>query len=84
MWVNNYSRRLSFRDRFRIHEGVSGGVLECGCAFGRYLTYSGSLLTIVDDATACREEHVRGVILQEAPAGEAPGPLPIQARAARS
>ena len=84
MRVNVHSRRLSFRDRFRIHEGVSGGMLVCGCAFGRYLTYSGSLLTIVDDATACREEHVRGLILHEAPAGEAPDPLLFQAGTAGS
>ena len=81
MRVNGHSRRLSFRDRFRIHEGVSGGMLVCGCAFGRYLTYSGSLLTIVDDATSCREGHVRGLVLQEAPAGEAPDPLPFEERA---
>lgn len=81
MGVNELSRRLSLRDRFRIHEGVSGGVLECGCAFGRYLTYSGSILTIVDDATGCAAGHARGLILQEASAGEPPEPLPFQERA---
>ena len=69
-------RKVSIRDRLRIHEIVSGGILDCGCAVGRYLTYAGAILTIVDDSTACRQSHTRGLILQEAAAGESCDPLP--------
>lgn len=78
MGTNGFPRKLSLRDRFRIHDGLSGGLLECGCACGRYLTYAGTVLTVIDDASACRDGHARGLVMHETLAGEPPPPLPFQ------
>lgn len=60
-------RRLSWRDRFQIRDGLAGGRLPCGCAFGRYLTYAGAVLTVIDDASGCREGHRDERIVEELP-----------------
>ncbi len=66
-------RRLSIRDRLQISDGLEGGTLDCGCVFGRYLKYGGTVLTVIDDASQCREGHSAGVVIDEALPGK---PLP--------
>ncbi|HUF23806.1 MAG TPA: hypothetical protein VMN81_06740 [Vicinamibacterales bacterium] len=70
-------RRLSWRDRFQIRDGLAGGMLPCGCAFGRYLTYSGAVLTVIDDASGCREGHLADRVLEE-PTADATGNLELR------
>ena len=60
----NRPRKLSFLESFAIRDGVGGGVLACGCAYGRYVTYGGASLTVIDDAAAaCPDGHERHMVI---------------------
>ena len=51
------SRRLTFLERLQISRCLGGTLLPCGCAIGRYLTYAGEVVLIIDEsAERCRDE----------------------------
>ncbi|MFN8062377.1 MAG: hypothetical protein U0Q12_24710 [Vicinamibacterales bacterium] len=44
---------------------LRGGASACGCLYGVYERYDGSVVVLVDDAaTACREGHRQGQAIQ--------------------
>jgi hypothetical protein len=61
-------RRLTFLERLRITQCIGGAKLECGCVIGRYLTYSGDIVTVLDEVgdDCCDKTHHVDCVITEA------------------
>jgi hypothetical protein len=65
---SNRPRKLSFFEGLAIKDGVGGGLLPCGCAYGRYVTYRDASLTVIDDVSRqCPEHHERHMVIPPPP-----------------
>lgn len=66
-------RRLTGRERRQIYRCVGGLRLPCGCVAGRYLTYSGDQITVIDHAGQRCDggTHAVDTVVAEMP-GDAP------------